>query len=246
MKYLLLPGLDGTGKLFEPLEAHVPPGSSCDVVSYPVDRELSYPECAELVTAEFIPDEPFVVVAESFSGPVAVLVASSRPSALVGVVLCNTFVFRAAWHGFKNLPWAWLFGLPLSRFSVGLHLTGFKQASRFASSIRDANAPVKPSVRASRLRSALSVDVRDQLAALTVPVMYLRGIQDRLVFSSCVRHVVKARPNTTVVRVPGPHLLLQVAPQRSWQEVSTFVSAHCQAEHLTPADPISAGRGPVR
>ncbi len=229
MKYLLLPGLDGTGELFEPFTAHTPRDSSWDVVSYPVDSELSYPECAELVTANFIPEEPFVIVAESFSGPVAVLVASTRPSALVGVVLCNTFVFRAAWRGFRYLPWAWLYRLPLTRFSIGLHLTGFGQATRFAGPIRAANAPVLPSVRAYRLRSALNVDVRPQLAALGVPVMYLRGTHDRLVLSGCVRHVVSARPGTMVVRVPGPHLLLQVAPQRSWQEVSSFVSEYCQA-----------------
>jgi pimeloyl-ACP methyl ester carboxylesterase len=227
VKYLLLPGLDGTGKLFEPFIAHAPSGASCSVVSYPVNEELAYPDCADLVMANFIPEEPFVIVAESFSGPVAVLVASTRPSALAAVVLCNTFVFRASWRGFSLLPWAFLFRLPLTQFSVGLHLTGFKHASRLVEAIRAANAPVLPGVRASRLRSALSVDVRDQLAGLSVPVVYLRGIHDRLIFSGCVRHVVSARPITTVVRVPGPHLLLQVEPERSWQEVSSFLSLHC-------------------
>lgn len=229
MKYLLLPGLDGTGKLFEPFTVQSPPGSSCDVASYPVDQRLSYPEHAELIRSSFIPDGPFVIVAESFSGPVAALVASTRPTALVGVVLVNTFVFNAAWRGFSYLPWSWLFRLPLNRFTVGLHLTGFNDAQSFLGPIRAANAPVSPNIRASRLRSALNVDVRDQLAALDVPVMYLRGSDDRLVFSSCVRQVVAARPSTTVVRIPGPHLLLQVAPQRSWQEVSSFVSSRCQA-----------------
>jgi pimeloyl-ACP methyl ester carboxylesterase len=227
VKYLLLPGLDGTGKLFEPFVAQAPLGASCSVVSYPADRELAYPECAELVMANSIPKEPFVIIAESYSGPVAVLVASARPSALAGVVLCNTFVFRAAWRGFSYLPWAFLFRLPLTQFSVGLHLTGFKHASRLVDSIRAANGPVLPGVRASRLRSALNVDVRNQLAGLSVPVAYLRGIHDRLVFSGCVRQVVSARPITTVARIPGPHLLLQVEPQRSWQEVSSFVSLHC-------------------
>jgi pimeloyl-ACP methyl ester carboxylesterase len=227
VKYLLLPGLDGTGKLFEAFVAQTPSGSSCDVVDYPVDRELSYAECSELIASDFIPDEPFVIVAESFSGPAAVLVASARPSALVGVVLCNTFVFRAAWRGFRFLPWAWMFRLPLTRFSVGIHLTGFEQASSFAGSIRAANAPVLPRVLASRLRSALNVDVRGELAAIPAPVMYLRGIHDRLVFPRCVRDISSARPSTIVVQVPGPHLLLQVEPKRSWQEVSSFVSSYC-------------------
>ena len=104
MRYLLLPGLDGTGKLFEPFTKHTPHDSGCVVASYPTDRKLSYPECAELIVSDFIPDDEFVIVAESFSGPVAVLVASTRPSTLVGVVLCNTFAYRAAWRGFCLIP----------------------------------------------------------------------------------------------------------------------------------------------
>jgi len=229
MKYLLLPGLDGTGILFEPFTAQTPSGSSCEVASYPVDRKMSYAEHAEIITSDFIPDESFVIVAESFSGPVAILIGATRPSSLVGVVLVNTFVFHVAWRGLGYLPWSSFFRFPLTRLTVGLHLTGFNNVSRFVGSIRAANAPVTPAVRASRLRSTLNVDVRDQLAALDVPVLYLRGRDDRLVFSSCVRHVVAARPSTTVVRIPGPHLLLQVAPQRSWKEISSFVSSHCQA-----------------
>ncbi len=224
MNFLLLPGLDGTGKLFEPFVRHEPEGASCTVASYPVDRELSYPECADLVAARFFPNTPFVIVAESFSGPVAILTASKRPPNLKGVVLCNTFAYRASWRGFSLLPWSWLFRWPTSRFTVGVHLTGFDRAAEFVDAIRAANAPVLPSVRASRLRSALTVDVRRELAALELPVMYLRGRHDRLVFGNCLRTVVETRPETIVVAVPGPHLLLQVEPERSWREIATFVA----------------------
>jgi pimeloyl-ACP methyl ester carboxylesterase len=98
MNILLLPGLDGTGRLFEPLVRYAPEWASCTVARYPADRELSYPECADLVSAEFLPDAPFVIVAESFSGPVAILTASKRPPNLKGLVLFNTFAYRASWR----------------------------------------------------------------------------------------------------------------------------------------------------
>lgn len=224
MNFLLLPGLDGTGRLFEPFVRHAPEGASCTIASYPVNRELSYRDCADLVTSEFLPDGPFVIVAESFSGPVSILAASKRPPNLKGLVLCNTFAYRASWRGFSLLPWSWLFCRPISRFSVGAHLTGFDRAADFVDTVRAANAPVLPTVRASRLRSALTVDVRRELAALDLPVMYLRGSRDRLVLGNCLRAVVKTRPETIVVAVPGPHLLLQVEPERSWREIATFVA----------------------
>lgn len=115
MKFLLLPGLDGTGRLFDGFVRHTPEHASCTLADYPVDHELFYPECAGLVVSEFLPDGQFVIVAESFSGPVAVLVAANRPKGLVGVVLCNTFVYRASWRGFRLLPWSLLFRMPLSR-----------------------------------------------------------------------------------------------------------------------------------
>lgn len=228
MKYLLLPGLDGTGKLFDPFVEAAPNDAPTEVAKYPFDKSMSYSEYATFVLSTFVSNEPFTIIAESFSGPVAVLVAASRPSALTGVVLCNTFVYRAAWRGFSYLPWAWLFRFPVTTLMVGIHLTGFRQASKWVERIRAANQPVLPGVRASRLRAALNADVRGEFAGLDVPVMYLRGLQDRLVFSSCVRHAREARPSTTVVRVPGPHLLLQTEPQRSWQEVTSFVSSQCQ------------------
>ncbi len=225
MNFLLLPGLDGTGRLFEPLIKRAAEDAECIIARYPVDRALSYPECAELVVSEFLPDGEFVIVAESFSGPVAVLTAARRPRGLVGVVLCNTFVYRASWRGFALLPWSLLFRLPVSWLSIGLHLTGLGRASEYLGMIREANAPVLPTVRAGRLRSALAVDVRSEFAALDLPVMDLRGRHDRLVLGNCRRQVARTRPETTVVTIPGPHLLLQTEPERCWDVITAFVFA---------------------
>ncbi len=228
MKFLLLPGLDGTGRLFEPFVRQAPEEAACTVARYPVDRALSYPECADLVVSEFLPDGEFVIVAESFSGPVAVLAAAPRPRGLVGVVLCNTFVYRVSWRGFARLPWSLLFRLPLSWLSVGVFLTGFGRASEYVGMIREANAPVHPTVRAARLRSALAVDFRSEFAALDLPVMDLRGGHDRLVLGNCARRVMRTRPETMAVTIPGPHLLLQTKPERCWQEITAFVTSNCR------------------
>lgn len=228
MKFLLLPGLDGTGRLFEPFVSRAPEDADITFARYPVDRDLSYPECAELVLSECLPDGEFVIIAESFSGPVAVLAAANHPRGLVGLVLCNTFVYRASWRGFGLLPWSLLIKMPLSQLSVGIHLTGFGRAAEFVGIIRAANKPVLPTVRASRLRSALAVDVRPEFAALDLPIMDLRGDHDRLVLGNCARRVMQTRPATTAVTIPGPHLLLQTEPEQCWREIVAFVESHCR------------------
>ena len=100
---VLLPGLDGTGELFRPLLAELPGWIHPVVVSYPRTEELGYAELLPLA-ASFLPtDAPFVILGESFSGPLAVMLAAESPAGLKGVVLCASFVRKP----FRTLP-AWL------------------------------------------------------------------------------------------------------------------------------------------
>lgn len=88
---VLLPGLDGSGDFFDPLCRQLPPQWRTHVVPYPGDRPLCYSELAGFVLAALPDDSPIVLLAESFSGPVAIQVSATRPAGLIGVVLCATF-----------------------------------------------------------------------------------------------------------------------------------------------------------
>ena len=89
---VLLPGMDGTGRLFDPLLHALPPNVAVQVLRYPPDQVLDYPALVERVWQQLPLDRPFVLLGESFSGPVAVSIAARRPSALLGLVLCSSFV----------------------------------------------------------------------------------------------------------------------------------------------------------
>src|SRR5258706_2862593 len=85
---LLLPGMDGTGRLFTPLGRALGPRFETRVIAYPRDRVLTYGELGAQIA---LPRGPFVLVAESFSGPIAIALAASRPPGLVGLVLAASF-----------------------------------------------------------------------------------------------------------------------------------------------------------
>jgi pimeloyl-[acyl-carrier protein] methyl ester esterase len=68
---VLLPGMDGTGALFEPLLGVIPACFSTQIVQYPPDRPLSYEQLLPLVREQVPVDRRLVLVAESFSGPLA-------------------------------------------------------------------------------------------------------------------------------------------------------------------------------
>ena len=92
MKLLLLPGMDGTGELFSDLRDTLAGESEPVVIRYPSNKELSFYELAELVQKCFPVEEPFVIIAESFSVPVAVICAAKKPANLKALVLCAGFV----------------------------------------------------------------------------------------------------------------------------------------------------------
>lgn len=88
---VLLPGLDGTGELFAPLVAAWGDRFRTQVVSYPRAERLGYAALADRVRALLPLHEDYVLLAESFSGPLGVMLAAERPQRLRGLVLCATF-----------------------------------------------------------------------------------------------------------------------------------------------------------
>jgi pimeloyl-[acyl-carrier protein] methyl ester esterase len=109
---VLLSGLDGTGDLFVDFIAALPESWTATTVTFPTDRFLTYTDLRPLVGAAVPQSERFVLVAESFSAPLAVWYAATNPPNLAAVVICAGFV-RNPLHGWsgavKALAKPWLF-----------------------------------------------------------------------------------------------------------------------------------------
>ena len=87
---VLLPGLDGTGELFADFVSALD-GIRRRVISYPADRAMDYAQHEAFARAKLPADEDYVLLAESFSGPVGIAIAASRPPRLKGFILCVSF-----------------------------------------------------------------------------------------------------------------------------------------------------------
>ena len=77
IKLVLLPGMDGTGIMFEPLRALLPDDYAIQLMSYPAQKKLSYQELTAYVERKLPKNESFVLLAESFSGPIAYEIAKN-------------------------------------------------------------------------------------------------------------------------------------------------------------------------
>jgi pimeloyl-ACP methyl ester carboxylesterase len=88
---VLLHGMDGTGALFAAFRHALGPGVRTIVVSYPPDEDLGYAGLEAVARLQLPQDEPFTLLAESFSGPIAISIAASRPAGLRGLILVCSF-----------------------------------------------------------------------------------------------------------------------------------------------------------
>jgi pimeloyl-[acyl-carrier protein] methyl ester esterase len=224
---VLLPGLDGTGELFVDFIAALPESLSTTTVTYPTDRFLPYAELHPFVASAVPQSEPFVMVAESFSAPLAVLYAATNPRKLAAIVVCAGFVSNPVrvWSGtLKALAKPWLFGLRPPRTILEYFLLGPHAPVDLLQRLRHALERVSPHILSGRVREVLDCDARDDLLRTAVPLLYLEATRDRLLSSSCKNEFSQLRPDTVVRSIDAPHLLLQREPQKAANIILTFIT----------------------
>jgi pimeloyl-ACP methyl ester carboxylesterase len=215
---VLLPGMDGTGELSAPYLGVDPAALP---IGYPRDQALGYDELERWLRPR-LPEEPFVVVAESFSGPLGVRLAADPPPGMRGLVLVATFVLNPS-----PIPSAFpvldlLFRVPPPRWVVGRYLVG---EPALAEAVCRAIATVRPAVMAHRARQILTLDAREPLGRCQVPALYLRAARDRLVGERSAREIAALVPSCRQHVLDTPHLLLQSAPAQAAARIQEFVQA---------------------
>jgi pimeloyl-ACP methyl ester carboxylesterase len=173
---------------------------------------LSYAGLMPMVLARLPTEEPYVVVAESYSTPLAIRIAAMRPGNLKGVVLCAGFAtspLKGWLHSLTGLLPLRGLRLMFPEFMVRRFLVGEDAAPALVSAVIGEVEWVEPKVLAARVREVLHCDVRAELAKVEVPIQYLRAAEDRLVDVACLEEIVMIQPKTVSAVVDGPHLLLQ-------------------------------------
>lgn len=223
---ILLPGLDGTGTLFDAFVAALGTEFKVKVVSYPATEPLDYAELEAIARSALPAEGSFVILGESFSGPIAVSLAASCSAQLKGLVLCCTFVRnpRPVFAVFKPV----LGLLPIASAPVSIFirlLLDRASTAALRSAITQAMAQLSPSVLRARIRAILSVDVSSKLAEVNVPVLYLRAAQDHFVPQIASQLVTQLCPGAQVVAVEAPHFLLQAAPSEAAKIIAAFIRA---------------------
>lgn len=213
---ILLPGMDGTGELFEPFIAALGGEFDVRVVRYPPGHCGGYVGLEEIARAAIPQDQPYVLLGESFSGPIAISIAASAPGQLQGLVLCCTFA-RSPRPGLAVLK-PFLGAVPFKALPAG-----WLVARQMRAALARALDRVTTQALRARMRAVLAVDVCDRLESCGVPILYLRATRDRLVPRAAASLIASIKPATRVAEFDAPHFLLQTVPEQAAREVAAFV-----------------------
>jgi pimeloyl-ACP methyl ester carboxylesterase len=218
---VLLPGMDGSGEYFSDFAAALAPEIDSIVVSYP-DRELGYEEL-EAFARTALPPQRYILVGESFSGPIAIGLAASAPAGLLGVVLVCSFARSPMRLPAFLRPMAVHF--PLQRvpaWIAGKMLLGRYSTPDYRDKLSASIARVRAAVWRARMRAIVSVDVIPQLRRIDVPILYLRASGDGVVPPAAADLVARNARDVRIADLDGPHFLLQVRPRESAEHVKEF------------------------
>ena len=219
---VLLPGLDGTGVLFERLQKILPSAVvKVTVIAYPPDASMTYRDYVALVKGS-LGSRRVVLLGESFSGPIAIMLAAEIPEHVRGLILSATFL---------RSPWPrWLVhlgslidpsGTPAgARNTV---LMGRSRDTELARTISNIVAAMPPGVRAARIQAVSKVDVRTQFAGLACPILALHDTADWIVPKRQLEVAIRTMSNARWEMIPGAHMLLQTQPKIAAQHILKFI-----------------------
>lgn len=196
---VLVPGLDGTALLFYrqiPLLAE-----RFNVVAFPLRDDPGH-TMADLVAElrELIEQTaagPVVLCGESFGGALSMSLALEHPDHVAGLVIVNSFPvirtrlrLKAAPLALRMFPWA---AMPAVRRFTENRLHSRHTSSEDLQEFHERSKAIGREGYIRRLEILKHYDIRDRLAELQPPALFLAGDRDRLLPSVFEARYMAAR-----------------------------------------------------
>lgn len=222
MRLLLLPGLNGSNRLFAPLLDCLPESLPAECLELPEHGPQDYPSLADELQPR-LGSTPFVLLGESFSGPLARMLAQRSPAGLQGVIFAASFSSRPnpLLSLIQHLPLpppSYLAQRGLIRqFCVG------RGASEAAVHLIAAEISRMPA-RLARERLRTLANLREPDVPLRIPCLSLLPLNDRLVTLRARKGAAAGCENLRTKKIAGPHFLLQSRAAECAAAITAFLN----------------------
>lgn len=222
MKIVLLPGLDGTGDFFGPLQDALAPDFDVQVIAYPEDM-ARYSDLVSFVEP-LLPKSDFILLGESFGGPLAAMLAARSPKGLKGVVFAVTFARKP--RPYPAFLSHLIRFLPTGRTWFGkLVFWGARRKSKDPELERiflGAAGSISARVFAERVHQTMRVDLRAEVNNLDIPALYLKAKRDFVIRRNAWRDFERA--GIPVKAIQSTHFLLYENAEDAAKAIADFSS----------------------
>ncbi|MBA6254733.1 MULTISPECIES: hypothetical protein [unclassified Colwellia] len=218
MKLVLLPGMDGTGELFEEFLSYY--DGEHLVISLPQNCPQDHLSLAKSLDKQ-LPKEDYILLAESFSGGIVPELLKQDLTNMKGVIFVASFLScpnRYLLPIAKILPIKALASAPLSQIGHKFLLLGQGASKALLSKFIKVTKSIPDHILKSRL--AVMNLQKLPLATFDVPTVYIQALSDRLISPGKSRELSNVFRNIEYIEIDGPHFLLQAKPKESSQAVA--------------------------
>ena len=232
---VVLPGLDGTDVLLRPLLKSLPTTIRVVVVTYPERAPCTHLELLGVAQRAVDGLENFYILAFSFGGPLAVLLAAAEQRRVRGIILVASFLrlpkpqlaylrfattapVFAAFRTVRRLP-VWLSRRPTDAWRVAK---------------RELWKRVSASALASRVRSLMQTDVRQLAASCPQDVLCVIFDADRVVPLARANEIITCIPHAQTLTLRGGHFAMFASPTPLAAAITAFL-VQCEEATLSRA-----------
>jgi len=222
MKLILLPGMDGTGLLFKPLLEKLSDDISSQTITYPTDSKLNYSQLTSLVVEKLPKNEPFILLAESFSGSIGYAIASNPPKNLKAVIFVATFLTlpNKLLRISTILPLSLLLKLPLPNFIIKHFLLGKDIKEPTVALFKESLKMVGSNLLTFRVREMSKLKCGEK--PVQIPCAYITPKNDKLVSHRHIDEFKQLASQIEIIKIQGPHFILQAKPKESAKVIEKY------------------------
>ena len=234
MRLILLPAFDGTGSMFHALVKELGNAFETTVISYPGSGPQDYSTLTDGIRKQIHETADYVVLGESFAGPIVYQVAVRDAEKCKGAIFVATYLTNPNPLVLKILTAMppLLLSFFLSRPSMVRALSLSREADdAVAKAIAKNFRSVNPNAIRQRLMAIANLDTAPT-QELTIPCLCIQATKDKLVPEHKLIDLKRVCRSLDVRQVAGGHFILQEAPG----DAAELVRAFCQNLTAKPED----------
>ena len=213
LKLVLLPGMDGTGELFAPILPYLKDFDCC-VVQLPQSGPQDYQTLKQYVEAK-LPVDDFILLAESFSGPIGAILALSDIKNLRAIIFVATFLVAPRKRLLRTLsmvPFKLALKLPFAMTLCKRLLFDAAVSDEITSLFAKTIFRLPVGLIRSRIKAVGSLVLPQRQSDL--PAILLQPTGDKLLPTRETQEFRTYFSQIAIEPIAGPHFILQTEPEK--------------------------------